>query len=76
VPEHAPEAKLAAIDLLGGQVRKLPYDGWWNAILISRVDGVEGCSCTGSGTPGLWRATGRSAWRSSKICRTRTRTRS
>ena len=33
VPEHAPEAKLAAIERLGGQVRKLPYDGWWNAIL-------------------------------------------
>ena len=26
VPEHAPEAKLAAIQRLGGQVRKLPYD--------------------------------------------------
>jgi threonine dehydratase len=27
VPEHAP---------------KMPYDDWWNAILTSRVDGVEG----------------------------------
>ena len=42
VPEHAPEAKLAAIARLGGQVRKVPYDDWWNVIVTSRVDGVEG----------------------------------
>jgi threonine dehydratase len=42
VPEHAPEAKLAAISRLGGQVRKVPYDDWWNIIVTSRVDGVDG----------------------------------
>ena len=42
VPEHAPQAKLAAIERLGGQVLKLPYDDWWNVIVSSRVDGVEG----------------------------------
>src|SRR5689334_24796462 len=42
VPEHAPQAKLAAIERLGGRVLKLPYDAWWNAIVTSRVDGVEG----------------------------------
>ncbi len=42
VPEHAPEAKLAAIARLGGRVLKLPYDDWWNVIVTSRVDGVEG----------------------------------
>ena len=42
VPEHAPEAKLAAIERLGGTVIKLPYDDWWNVIVTSRVDGVEG----------------------------------
>ena len=42
VPEHAPEAKLAAIGRLGGRVRKIPYDAWWDAIVTSRVDGVEG----------------------------------
>jgi threonine dehydratase len=42
VPEHAPQAKLAAISRLGGQVVKVPYDEWWNAIVTSRVDGVEG----------------------------------
>jgi threonine dehydratase len=42
VPEHAPEAKLAAIERLGGRVLKLPYDEWWNVIITSRVDGVDG----------------------------------
>jgi threonine dehydratase len=42
VPEHAPQAKLAAIERLGGRVLKLPYDDWWNVIVTSQVDGVEG----------------------------------
>jgi threonine dehydratase len=42
VPDSAPEAKLAAIERLGGQVVKLPYDDWWNVIIASRLDGVEG----------------------------------
>jgi threonine dehydratase len=42
VPDHAPEAKLTAIERLGGRVLKVPYDQWWNAIVTSRVDGVEG----------------------------------
>ena len=42
VPEHAPVAKLAAIKRLGGQVRKLPYDDWWNVIVTSRLDGTDG----------------------------------
>jgi threonine dehydratase len=42
VPDHAPEAKLAAIDRLGGRVLKLPYEDWWNVIVTSRVDGVDG----------------------------------
>jgi threonine dehydratase len=42
VPEHAPQAKLTAIERLGGRVLKLPYDDWWQAIVNSRVDGVEG----------------------------------
>jgi len=42
VPEHAPEAKLTAITRLGGRVRKVPYDDWWNIIVTSRVDGVDG----------------------------------
>jgi len=42
VPEHAPEAKLAAIARLGGRVLKLPYDDWWNVIISSHLDGTEG----------------------------------
>jgi threonine dehydratase len=42
VPEHAPEAKLAAITRLGGQVRKVPYDEWWNAIVTGHLDGTSG----------------------------------
>jgi threonine dehydratase len=42
VPEHAPEAKLAAIARLGGRVLKLPYDDWWNVVVTSHVDGAEG----------------------------------
>jgi threonine dehydratase len=42
VPEHAPQAKLAAIERLGGRVLKLPYDDWWNVIITSHIDGVDG----------------------------------
>jgi threonine dehydratase len=42
VPENAPEAKLAAIARLGGIALKLPYDEWWNVMVTSRIDGVEG----------------------------------
>jgi threonine dehydratase len=42
VPEHAPEAKLAAIARLGGRVLKLPYDDWWNVIVTSHMAGAEG----------------------------------
>ena len=42
VPEHAPEAKLAAIERLGGRVLPMPYDDWWQVIVTSRIDGVEG----------------------------------
>ncbi len=42
VPEHAPQAKLAAIERLGGRVVKLPYDDWWNVIVTSEADGIDG----------------------------------
>ena len=41
-PDHAPEAKLSAIDRLGGQVIKLPFDDWWTAMENSGYQGVEG----------------------------------
>jgi threonine dehydratase len=42
VPEHAPEAKLAAIERLGGRVLKLPYDAWWEVIVTSHLEGLDG----------------------------------
>jgi threonine dehydratase len=43
VPDHAPAAKLDAIARLGGRVLKVPYADWWQAIVTSSVEGVEGC---------------------------------
>jgi threonine dehydratase len=42
VPEHAPEAKLAAIERLGGRVLKVPYDDWWQTIVSGRIEGLDG----------------------------------
>jgi threonine dehydratase len=42
VPEQAPQAKLAAIERLGGRVIKRPYDDWWNVIIAGRADGIDG----------------------------------
>lgn len=42
VPDTAPQAKLAAIERLGGRVLKLPYGDWWNTIITSQADGVDG----------------------------------
>src|ERR1041384_7674768 len=35
VPDTAPEAKLAAIARLGGEVHKVPFAEWWN-VLVTR----------------------------------------
>jgi len=58
VPEHAPEAKLAAIERLGGQVIKLPYDDWWNVIITSRLDGVDGLFVHPVQDPGMMAGNG------------------
>jgi len=42
VPQSAPQAKLAAIERLGGKVVKLPYDDWWNVIITSQAEGLDG----------------------------------
>ena len=42
VPESAPQAKLSAIARLGGEVVKLPYDDWWQAIVTGSVHGIDG----------------------------------
>ncbi|HKE15525.1 MAG TPA: pyridoxal-phosphate dependent enzyme [Kofleriaceae bacterium] len=42
VPDHAPRAKLEAIDRLGGRIIKVPFDRWWQIIVEHRFEGVEG----------------------------------
>jgi threonine dehydratase len=42
VPEHAPEAKLAATTRLGARILKVPYVEWWNVIVTHHYPGQEG----------------------------------
>jgi threonine dehydratase len=42
VPESAAETKLAAIERLGGRVVKVPYERWWQAIVESSFDELDG----------------------------------
>ncbi len=42
VPQAAPQAKVAAIERLGGEVLKVPYDEWWNALVTGKFDGLDG----------------------------------
>jgi threonine dehydratase len=42
VPEHAPQTKLDAIARYGGRVIKVPFDEWWNVMMTSRYEGVDG----------------------------------
>ncbi len=42
VPDHAPDAKLAAITRLGGQIVKVPFDTWWQIIVTRAFEGMNG----------------------------------
>lgn len=42
VPEHAPQAKLAAIERLGGRIVKVPFDRWWRILMEHEYPGMEG----------------------------------
>jgi threonine dehydratase len=42
VPEHAPQTKLDAVERLGGTVVKVPFERWWQALMDSGMEGVEG----------------------------------
>ncbi len=42
VPESAPENKIAAIERLGGEVIKVPFDDWWQAMLNHAYPGMTG----------------------------------
>jgi threonine dehydratase len=41
-PDHAPQTKLDRIERLGGRVIQVPWDRWWQTIVESRFDGIEG----------------------------------
>ena len=41
-PDGAPQTKLDRIERLGGRVIKVPFDRWWDTIVESRFDGVDG----------------------------------
>ncbi len=62
VPEHAPEAKTAAVTRLGGRIIRVPFDEWWQVLVTrehTRVDGmfihpvVDEKVIAGNGTIGL-----------------------
>lgn len=42
VPDHAPRTKLEAIERLGGQVVKVPFDEWWDVIVTHDFPGLPG----------------------------------
>ena len=42
VPDHAPETKLAAIERLCGEIIKVPFDQWWQVIVTSEFEGLDG----------------------------------
>jgi threonine dehydratase len=41
-PEHAPRAKLDAVERLGGEVIPVSHEAWWQAMVDRRYDGVDG----------------------------------
>jgi threonine dehydratase len=42
VPEHAPQAKLAALARLGAEVQKVPFDAWWQVLVDHGQPGRPG----------------------------------
>jgi threonine dehydratase len=42
VPDHAPEAKLAALDRLGARVVPVSFDRWWRVLLERGYEDMEG----------------------------------
>ena len=42
-PDHAPAAKLDAIQRLGGRVVLVPFDRWWQAMEEGAYPGLDGC---------------------------------
>lgn len=42
VPEHAPTAKVAAVERLGATVIRVPFDRWWQVLVEHSYPGLDG----------------------------------
>lgn len=42
VPDHAPRAKLEALEQLGARIIPVPFERWWRVLEERRYDGVDG----------------------------------
>ena len=42
VPDHAPAAKTAAVERLGGRIVRLPFDAWWDILVTHGATGFDG----------------------------------
>jgi threonine dehydratase len=42
VPDHAPQAKLEAIERFGAKIVKVPFDDWWQVIVTHQFKGLRG----------------------------------
>ncbi len=42
VPDHAPAAKLAALERLGARIVRVPFERWWQVLEARRYDGEAG----------------------------------
>jgi threonine dehydratase len=42
VPEHAPAAKTAAVERLGGAIIRVPFTRWWQALVERSYPGLDG----------------------------------
>ena len=42
VPDHAPRTKLDAIERLGGEIIKVPFDRWWQTLVDHEYPGLAG----------------------------------
>ena len=42
VPDHAPRAKLDAIERLQARIVKVPFDEWWEVLMSHHYDGLPG----------------------------------
>jgi len=41
-PDYAPATKLAAVERLGGRVVRRTHDEWWEAMMASHAEGIDG----------------------------------